>query len=78
VILSDGNYSFPYVSNKTSNVQWIHIGETDFAYILQEQKSYSAIGIDQRIKTEDFDTIGPHQYTVTTRILTIWIDPNSY
>ncbi len=48
--------------------------KTDFVYILQGQKCYSIIGIDLRIKTGDFDTIDPHQYTIKTRTLTIWID----
>jgi hypothetical protein len=74
VTLSDGNYSFPYFSNKTSNVQWIHVGETDFGYVLQGQGLYSSLGIDVGIKTGNFDTIGPYHYAVTARTLTIWID----
>jgi chondroitin AC lyase len=74
VTLSDGNYSFSYAPNKTSNVQWIHISGTDFGYVLQGQGPYSALGIDVGVKTGNFDTIGPSNYTVTARTLTIWID----
>ena len=74
VSLSDGNYSFPYITNKTSNVQWIHVGETDFGYVLQGQGLYSSLGIDVGIKTGNFITIGAYNYTVTARTLTIWLD----
>ena len=74
ITLSDGNYSFPYEPNKTSNVQWIHVGETDFGYVLQGQGLYSNLGIDIGIKTGNFDTIGAYNYTVTARTLTMWID----
>jgi chondroitin AC lyase len=74
VILSDGNYSFPYAVNKTSNIQWIHVGETDIGYVLQGQGLYSAIGINVGLKTGNFDTIGAFNYTVTARTLTIWLD----
>jgi chondroitin AC lyase len=74
VTLNDGNYSFPYAPNKTTNVQWIHVGGTDFAYVLQGQGPYSALGIDVGIKTGNFDTIGAYNYTVTARTVTIWID----
>jgi hypothetical protein len=74
VTLSDGNYSFPYAPNKTSNVQWIHVGGTDFGYVLQGQGPYSALGIDVGVKTGNFDTIGASNYTVIARTLTIWIN----
>jgi chondroitin AC lyase len=74
VTLNDGNYSFPYASNKTTNVQWIHVGGTDFAYVLQGQGLYSALGIDVGVKTGNFDTIGAYNYTFTARTVTIWID----
>jgi chondroitin AC lyase len=74
VTLNDGSYSFPYAPNKTTNVQWIHVGGTDFAYVLQGQGPYSALGIDVGAKTGDFDTIGAYNYTVTNRTVTIWID----
>ncbi|UJR17812.1 hypothetical protein I4U23_004711 [Adineta vaga] len=73
--LSDGNYSFPYSSsNATSNVQWIHLGETDFGYLLQNQGLYASVGINFGIKTGNFDTIGAYNYTVTARTVTIWLD----
>ena len=75
VTLSDGSYSFPYTpGNKTSNVQWIHVGETDFGYVLQGQELYSSLGIDVGIQTANFDTIGAWNYTITARTLTIYID----
>jgi chondroitin AC lyase len=74
VTLLDGNYSFPYIPNKTSNVQWIHVGGTDFGYVLQGQQLYSSVGIDVGIKTGNFITIGAYNYTVTARTLTIWLD----
>jgi chondroitin AC lyase len=74
VTLSDGKYSFPYILNKTSNVQWIHVGGTDFGYLLQAQGSYSALGIDVGIKTGNYITIGAYNYTITARTLTIWLD----
>jgi hypothetical protein len=74
VTLSDGNYSFPYEPKKTSNVQWIHVGETDFGYVLQGQGLYSALGIDFGNKTGNFITIGASNHTVTARFLTIWLD----
>jgi chondroitin AC lyase len=74
VTLSDGNYSFPYTPDKTTNVQWIHVGETDFGYVLQGQGLYSSLGVDVGIKTGNFITIGAYNYTVTARTLTIWID----
>ena len=74
ITLHDGNYTFSYEPNKTSNVQWIHVGETDFGYVLQGQEVYSNLGIDVGVKTGNFDTIGAYNYTVTARTLTIWID----
>ena len=32
---SNGNYSFPYTENKTSNIQWIHVGGSNIGYLLQ-------------------------------------------
>ncbi|CAF3309654.1 unnamed protein product [Rotaria socialis] len=72
-ILSDGNQSFPCFTNTSSNVQWIHIGETDFGYILPEELC-STVGIDVGIKTGNYITIGAFNSTVTARTLTIWLD----
>lgn len=74
VTLPDGIYSFPYTSNKTSNVQWIHVGEADFGYVLQGQEQYLSLGIEIGLKIANFDTIGAWNYTITARTLAIWID----
>jgi len=70
VTLNDGNYSFPY----SSKVQWIHVGRSDIVYLLQTQQQYQSIGIDLRIQTGNYDTIGASHFNVTARMLTIWID----
>jgi chondroitin AC lyase len=74
VTFSDGNYSFPYIQNRSSNVQWIHVGGTNIGYLLQMQGLYSELGINLGTKTGNYDTIGPFNYTVTERLLTIWIN----
>ena len=75
VTLSDGLYSFPYTENPASRVQWIHVGETNIAYLLQgSQESYRSLGIDLRNRTGNYDTIGVSNVSVTGRVLTIWID----
>jgi hypothetical protein len=74
ITISDGNYSFPYVQGQTSNVQWIHLGESDIAYILQGQQQYASLEIDFGIKTGDYRSIGPYTGTVTVRIVTIAIN----
>ena len=69
ITLTDGNYSFPYVQNKTSNVQWIHVGESDIGYLLQVQQQYDSLGIEVGIKTGNYDTIGPYQlYSNSTNV----------
>ena len=51
--LSDGNYSFPYVQDKTSNVQWIYVGGSDIGYLLPDQQQhYAALGLNLEIKQE--------------------------
>jgi chondroitin AC lyase len=74
ITISDGNYSFPYAEGKTSNVQWIHIGESDIAYLLQGQQQYTSIEIDLGVKTGNYLSIGPYNGTVTVRIVTIAIN----
>jgi chondroitin AC lyase len=74
VTFSDGNYSFSYIQNKSSNVQWIHVGGTNIGYLLQMQGLYAELGINLGIKTGNYDTIGPFNYTVTERLLTMWIN----
>ncbi|CAF4176182.1 unnamed protein product [Rotaria sp. Silwood2] len=61
ISLSDGiNYSFPYTTNKSDNVQWIHIGESNIGYLLQTQEFYS--------------TLGAENDTITRRTVTVWLD----
>jgi hypothetical protein len=74
ITLIDGNYSFPYVQNKTSNVQWIHVGGSDIGYLLQLQQQYTSIGIEVGVKTGNYDDIGPFNATVTARMLTLCIN----
>ncbi|CAF1461432.1 unnamed protein product, partial [Didymodactylos carnosus] len=74
ITLSDGIYSFRYIQNKTSNVQWIHVGGSDIGYLLQVQKQYDTLGIEIQNKTNNYNTIGAYNYSVTARMLTIWIN----
>ena len=74
ITLSDGNHSFPYAQGKTSNVQWIHVGESNIAYILQSQQRYASLGVELKTKSGNYIDIGPFNSTVTARTLTIWID----
>ena len=74
VTFSDGNYSFPYHQNDTSNVQWIHASGTNIGYLLQRQGLYSEVGFSLGKKTGNYNTIGPFNYTVTERLLTLWIN----
>ena len=74
ITLTDGNYSFPYSPNQTSNVQWIHVGVTDFGYVLQGQGPYLTLGIDVGNKTGNYITIGASNYVVSARTLTVWIE----
>jgi chondroitin AC lyase len=75
ISLSDGtNYSFPYTSNKSENVQWIHIGGCNIGYLLQTQGLYGAVGAEISTKTASYNTIGPYNDTMTGRTATVWID----
>ncbi|CAF4876052.1 unnamed protein product [Rotaria sp. Silwood1] len=74
ITFSDGNYSFPYVQNRTSNVQWIHISGPNIGYFLQLQQQYTSLGIELGNKTGNYHDIGAYNYTVTARVLTIWIN----
>jgi chondroitin AC lyase len=75
ITLSDGNYSFPYVQGKTSNVQWIHLGGSDIAYLLQsQQQQYASLGIELKNKTANYLDIGAYNATISGRVLTIWIN----
>lgn len=72
--LPDGNYSFTYVQNKTSNVQWIHVGGSDIGYLLQLQQKYASVEVQVGMKTGDYRSIGPSNFTVTARMLTLAIN----
>ena len=74
VTLNDGNYSFSYTPNATSNVQWIHVGGSDIGYLLQLQQQYNSLGIQLDTITGNYNTIDIYNYSVTARILTLWID----
>ena len=74
ISLPDGTYSFPYVVNKTSNVQWFHIGQSNIGYLLETQGRYSTLGIELGVKTNNYDTFGPFIYEKTARMLTAWVD----
>jgi chondroitin AC lyase len=74
ITLSDGDYSFTYIQGETSNVQWIHLGNSDIGYLLQSQQQYASLGIQLGIKTGNYFDIGPFNFTVTARVLTIWIN----
>ena len=74
ITLADGSYSFPYVQNSTSNVQWIHAGGTDIGYLLQTQPEYNSVGITVGNKTGNYNSIGPSNYSVSARMLTMWLD----
>ena len=74
ITVSDGNYSFFYSQEQTSNVQWIHVGDADIACLLQSQQQYESVGIELGTKTGNYHDIGPSNSTVTARLLTIWND----
>jgi chondroitin AC lyase len=74
ITLSDGNYSFPYVQGKASNVQWIHLEGSDIGYLLHEQQQYAALGIEFGNKTGNYHDIGAFNVTVSARVVTMWID----
>ena len=74
VTLNDGNFSFPYIQNKTSNVQWIHIGESNIGYLLQLQQQYHSLGVQVGNRTGDYITISPFEERVTARMVTLYID----
>jgi len=74
ITINDGKYLFPYIQGQKSNVQWIHVGQTNIAYILQNQQQYASIGIDLGVKTGNYLSIGSFNQSVTERVLTMWID----
>jgi len=75
ITLNDGNYTFPYSEEQhQSNVQWIHVGQSNILYVLQNQQQYASLGIDFGMKTGNYLSIGPFNQTITARVLTIWIN----
>jgi hypothetical protein len=74
VTLKDGSYSFPYVQGQTSNVQWLHIGESNIGYLLQLQQQYDSVGVEFGTKTGNYLDIGPFNQTVTARMVTLYIN----
>ena len=74
ITLKDGNYTFPYTQGKTSNVQWIHLGESNIAYILPLAQRYASVGVQVGMRTGNYNTFGPYNVTVTARIVTLYID----
>ena len=72
--LADGNYSLPYVQSKTSNVQWVHVGGSNIGYLLHSQQQYASVEVQIGMKTGDFRDIGPSNFMVTERILTLAIN----
>ena len=74
VTLKDGNYTFPYAQGKTSNVQWIHLGESNVAYILPLAQRYAAIGVQVGMRTGNYNTFGAYNVSVTARAVTLYID----
>jgi len=74
ITFNDGTYSFPYDQGKSSNVQWIHVGESNIGYVLQLQQQYASVGVQLGVKTGNYDTIGPFNATVTARMLTLYIN----
>ena len=74
ITFNDGNYSFPYVQNQTSNVQWIHVGDSNICYVLQLQQQYDSVGVEVGVKSGNYSEISPFKQTVTARILTLYIN----
>jgi chondroitin AC lyase len=74
ITLNDGNYSFPYVQDKTSNVQWIHLGESNIGYVLQLQQQYDSLGVQVGTVTGNYNSINIYNHPVTARIVTLYIN----
>jgi chondroitin AC lyase len=74
VTLNDGNYSFPYVQGKISNVQWIHVGESNIGYLLQLQQQYDSLGVHVGMVTGNYNTINIYNYPVKARTVTLYIN----
>lgn len=74
ITLNDGNYSFPYTQGQTSNVQWIHIGDSNIAYLLPLEQQYHSIGVQLGIKTGSYNELSPFKGNITARMITVYID----
>ncbi len=57
-----------------SNVQWVHIGESNIGYVLQLQQQYDSVGVQVGMKTGNYDQISPFNKTVTARMVTLYIN----
>ena len=73
VTLNDGNYSFSQ-QKSSSLVQWIHLADSNIAYILPLEQPYQSIEVQVGDKTGNYDQIGPYNNTVTARMTTIAIN----
>ena len=74
VTLNDGNYSFPHVQGQTSNVQWLHIGESNIGYVLPLEQEYKSVGVEVGVKTGNYLEIGPFNQSVTARMVTLYLN----
>ena len=74
ITLNDGNYTFPYSQGKTSNVQWIHLGDSNIGYILPLEQQYASVGVQVGVKTGNYDTMGPFNSTITARMVTLYLN----
>ena len=75
ISLVDGvNYSFPMTNNRSDNVQWIHLSESNIAYLFETQGIYSSIEAETSQKTRSYNTIGPYNTSITARTVTVAID----
>ena len=73
--LIDGrNYSFPCTANRSDNVQWVHLSESNIGYLFQSQQLYSSIEAETSRKTRSYKTIGPYETNVTARTVNLAID----
>ena len=74
ITLNDGNYSFSHLQNQTSNVQWLHIGQSNIAYLLPFEQHYDTIGVEVGTKTGNYLQIGPFNQSVKARMVTLYIN----
>jgi hypothetical protein len=60
------------IQNKTSNVQLIHIGESNIGYVLQLQQQYDSVGVQVGVRSGNYDIIGVLNQNVTARMIILW------